>query len=343
MSGRDGARALAAWLNEGGHRTKAGRPWRHTAVLTVLRNPVYVGKVFFRDALHDGPHPHWSTRSSSTAPGPPLRAWRGLLETRFGHLAVPPGGPRRLCPLRQALRRHLGCRQPLRTATTRALPVSATAPSTAMPSACRHKSRTWPSSTRSSTSTSAPTSSTRPSQQPGAGHAPGEATTPRSWPSSGGVTKAEDAIKSGTLSKTQRGKRLEGLAAKVRNLRQRREELVDAIQRASGSAPDAGVIAEMRHHIEKAVTDAAVPARKALLQALVHEIRVEGRDRVVPWFRVPARRGPEGSRPGAIGAPGRTRTCDTRFRKPLLYPLSYRGRGGAAPKGGIGDRSWRKG
>lgn len=26
-------------------------------------------------------------------------------------------------------------------------------------------------------------------------------------------------------------------------------------------------------------------------------------------------------------APGMTRTCDTRFRKPLLYPLSY---GGAA-------------
>ena len=56
--GREGARALAVWLNEGGHRTKAGRPWSHTAVLTVLRNPVYVGKVFFRDALHDGPHEH---------------------------------------------------------------------------------------------------------------------------------------------------------------------------------------------------------------------------------------------------------------------------------------------
>src|SRR2546427_10550583 len=26
------------------------------------------------------------------------------------------------------------------------------------------------------------------------------------------------------------------------------------------------------------------------------------------------------------GAPGRNRTCDTRFRKPLLYPLSYEGR-----------------
>ena len=26
-----------------------------------------------------------------------------------------------------------------------------------------------------------------------------------------------------------------------------------------------------------------------------------------------------------LGAPGRNRTCDTRFRKPMLYPLSYGG------------------
>ena len=30
--------------------------------------------------------------------------------------------------------------------------------------------------------------------------------------------------------------------------------------------------------------------------------------------------------PLARDAPGMTRTCDTRFRKPLLYPLSYGGR-----------------
>ncbi len=54
----------------------------------LLRNPVYVGKVFFRGALHDGPHPHlvddkvfdrvqalltergedWSKRASATSP-----------------------------------------------------------------------------------------------------------------------------------------------------------------------------------------------------------------------------------------------------------------------------------
>ena len=73
----------------------------------------------------------------------------------------------------------------------------------------------------------------------------------------------------------------------MRNLRERREELLVALQQSSATAPGAEVIAEMRHHIEKALTNGAVPARKALRQALVHEIRVEGRDRVVPWLRLP--------------------------------------------------------
>ena len=108
------------------------------------------------------------------------------------------------------------------------------------------------------------------------------------------ITKAEDAIErylsafeAGTLSEAQCGKRLEQLAAKVSELRARREELVVAIEQVSLTAPNADELAAMRHHIEHALTDSSVPARKALLQALVHEIRVEGRDRVVPWFRVP--------------------------------------------------------
>src|SRR4051812_33901724 len=40
---------------------------------------------------------------------------------------------------------------------------------------------------------------------------------------------------------------------------------------------------------------------------------------------------------GDRGAPGRIRTCGTRFRKPLLYPLSYEGssRARAAPPTGV--------
>jgi site-specific DNA recombinase len=54
---KKGAHTIAAWLNERGHRTRAGRPWSHTAVLTVLRNRAYLGEVFFRGTWHPAPHP----------------------------------------------------------------------------------------------------------------------------------------------------------------------------------------------------------------------------------------------------------------------------------------------
>ena len=37
----------------------------------------------------------------------------------------------------------------------------------------------------------------------------------------------------------------------------------------------------------------------------------------------------DGESPISIGAPGMNRTCDLRFRKPSLYPLSYGGGDGA--------------
>ena len=43
-----------------------------------------------------------------------------------------------------------------------------------------------------------------------------------------------------------------------------------------------------------------------------------------------------------VGAPGMIRTCDTRFRKPMLYPLSYEGSGRPCRWcGGSGRLGWR--
>ena len=106
--------------------------------------------------------------------------------------------------------------------------------------------------------------------------------------------KAEDAIErylgafeAGTLSESQCGTRLQKLGAKVADLRARREELLAAMEQASATAPDADELAALRDQVANALADGSVPARKALLQSLVHEIRVDGRDHVVPWFRVP--------------------------------------------------------
>jgi site-specific DNA recombinase len=35
-----GARAIANWLNDNGHRTRNDKPWGHVAVLDILRNRV---------------------------------------------------------------------------------------------------------------------------------------------------------------------------------------------------------------------------------------------------------------------------------------------------------------
>ncbi len=52
-----GARSIAAWLNDRGHRTRAGRPFSHMAVLTILRNRAYVGEIYFRGSYHAASHP----------------------------------------------------------------------------------------------------------------------------------------------------------------------------------------------------------------------------------------------------------------------------------------------
>jgi site-specific DNA recombinase len=52
----EGSAALAAWLNDRGYRTKQGRPWSRHAVLTMLRNRTYLGEITFRGSRHPAPH-----------------------------------------------------------------------------------------------------------------------------------------------------------------------------------------------------------------------------------------------------------------------------------------------
>ena len=52
-----GAKAIANALNAEGCRTRTGRPWGPRTVLDLLRNPVYVGDVWFRGVTYPGLHP----------------------------------------------------------------------------------------------------------------------------------------------------------------------------------------------------------------------------------------------------------------------------------------------
>lgn len=54
--GKEGASAICQKLNEAGHRNRNGRKWGRRVVLYVLKNPVYVGKIRWREVIHEGQH-----------------------------------------------------------------------------------------------------------------------------------------------------------------------------------------------------------------------------------------------------------------------------------------------
>ena len=54
--GREGAYSVGRALNEAGYRTRAGRKWAKQVVLNVLQNPIYMGKLRWKQKVHDGHH-----------------------------------------------------------------------------------------------------------------------------------------------------------------------------------------------------------------------------------------------------------------------------------------------
>ena len=124
-----------------------------------------------------------------------------------------------------------------------------------------------------------------------------------------------DAFEAGTLPQAQCGPRVQALAARIADLNARRDQLHDALAALTAEPPGQEDLADRARRVREALTQGDPAARKALVRALVHEVTVESRDRIVPVFRLPA-----GSQPPA-GAKVRARY------KPLctgVGPAAYR-------------------
>ena len=109
------------------------------------------------------------------------------------------------------------------------------------------------------------------------------------------IAKTEDAIEryllafeARTLAETQCGLRVRALTEKVAELRQRRAELMSAID-DDPPRPEVDVDLEaIKSEIADVLDgDSDRSARKAVLQTLIAEVRVESRDAITPTFRVP--------------------------------------------------------
>ena len=54
--GRDGTQTICRKLNESGCRRRSGKKWDKRLIINILRNPLYIGKLRWREAVYDGSH-----------------------------------------------------------------------------------------------------------------------------------------------------------------------------------------------------------------------------------------------------------------------------------------------
>jgi site-specific DNA recombinase len=304
---REGARSVANWLNAAGHRTKAGRLWSHTAVLTILRNPVYVGKVTFRGEYHPAPHVHLvedklfdrvQALLSERGEDYSKRASASSDYLLTGLIICERCGKRFVGTSATGNRyryRYYTCftRQRYGTTTCNAERLPADDLDTVILDALRRtyersdliekavhgaRARVEKLRTRNDQELVLIDTETAKAEE--------------------SIERYLGAFEAGTLSEAQCGARMAKLGAKVIDLRRRREDLVAAMEQGSVDVPSDTELSDLRAHIEEALINGAIPAQKAVLQSLIHEVRVESRERVVPWFRV---RGGEPAKVRALG------------------------------------------
>jgi site-specific DNA recombinase len=104
------------------------------------------------------------------------------------------------------------------------------------------------------------------------------------------------AFETGTMPEDACGQRIDQLTRRLTGLDARRQEL--AIDEAESPEPltDDDLHA-LQVHVSEVIESGDPPARKALLQALIHEIRVVSREEIYPVFNLPAVRPPCGPVP----------------------------------------------
>lgn len=311
----EGAQTIARWLAERGYRTRRGVPFNPKAVLTILRNRVYVGEIFFRGTYYPGPHEPLIDLSLFDRAQQILAERGDDLSLRRSNTSdyLLTG----LLRCTKCGRRHVGA------------------------AAARGRARTYNyyvcfSRHRYGTQTCDAERIPAPALEAAvldqltgllqqtdlirdaihAAAADLDADRPR-WEQERQALNAEiartdaaleryfRAFEEGTMPEKLCGERIDALSRQLSGLRSRREELTDDRQDADTVLTDDD-IAALQAEVAQTIRDGDAATRKALLQALVGEIRVEGRDHIRPSYCLPAVRvAPPGGSvpPGGIEPP----------------------------------------
>ena len=293
---RLGSKAIAKWLNENGHRNRNGKLWHPNSVLDGLRNRTYIGELFFRQTWYIAPHEpvialdlferaqkllaergeQHRLRRSNTSDY--LLSGVIVCKTCDKHyLGTAAHG-------RSSRYRYYTCHTRMRLGREQC--AGDTIPADALERAVvgslidtlnapgvldKALHDTWAELTAQ--------------QQRQADEL--ETIDAELRKINDTTERYLTAFENGTLSDAQCGERLRRLDDRERELNRRRTALTEVIDRDTFALPTEAELSGLRGQLAEALNDGCDPVRKATVRGLVHEVRVYGRHRIVPIFRVP--------------------------------------------------------
>jgi site-specific DNA recombinase len=298
VNARMGTRALAKELNTRGHRTKSGKRWSGASVMVVLRNRAYLGEVYFRGHWHKGEDPHPSLIDPEL-----FEQAQQIIAARGDDYS------RRASNSSDYL---LAGRVKCTVCEKNYIGTSA--------SGNKYRYRYYTCFTLSRYGKGHCEADRLPADQledavleallavyadadliAQAVHATAErradgqdlvkdeleAVNKEIAAAEAGIDRYLTAFETGDLPQSVCGPRVQALAEKAAQLRDRQRDLQDSLDPSGPTAPSEEDLAALRAGIREAI-DSGVPAVvKSLLEVLVHEVRVESRTSIKPVFRLP--------------------------------------------------------
>jgi site-specific DNA recombinase len=293
---RLGARGIAHLLNERGHRTTTAGRWSAHQVLRVLANRLYLGELSFRGINATGCHAPIieQTRFDEaqrvlTARGEDhaKRAASGSDYLLTGLIRCPACGSAMLGTRahgKTKTYRYYSCYRRTRydTAACGGQRISADAIEQAVTGALagfyRHQHDLI------NDAIAAAQASHTAAQTSGSAEM---ATIERELTRTGAaIDRYLTAFENGTLDPEDLAGRLAQLKARTRQLSTRRDELAAQLA-AEPAMPPLARLREVADHIDQIIESGTQVQRKALIEALVAQVKITGPGQVVPTFRIP--------------------------------------------------------
>ncbi len=325
---RLGSHAIANQLTASGLSTRSGRPWQFKSVLTVLRNRTYLGQVNFRGTWSESDHPPLVEQGLFDAAQTILvergddvakRASNSSDYLLTGLVVCGTCGSRftgTRATGRNATYRYYTCggRQRYGTKTCAADRL----PAEALDDAVVHSllsayedsdlfSKAISEAQERADLDDSPHDAERAALQ-------GELDKVER-----GIDRYLRAFEAGTMPEEICGERVKDLGTKVTALQARMFELDAEMTAAELVAPTSAELSGLRQRVEAAVAGGSSALVKSLLQALIHEIRVDSREAIHPVFRVP---GGDHQQDDAVRAP--SRSVEVKGLEPSTYGLQSR-------------------